>query len=366
MYISLPGRIVGDSSTSGEMDEPEKRSFKCCKSKTTNNVVCVKCGNIFHWSCFIREFPQCRVNKNDSRVHCCTTATDGSTSTDITQLQAENNMLQMLLKEWQEKYTLLQSNARLLEKNAELLNKNCKLLEEKVVHLETGVKLRGQTGATRRVVSGSGSTVSVAQVHSLHDSTKGPVKKTQGETCDQLKQAQQRKINELVNLAEPSSCNRVEDGFRGPEPMQRPDRRNGRENRQSAARVVVGTAAVDDERFSAVKVTKRCWFHLANFHRDVDADKLAEYLGNKYGRDDFVCYKIRPKYTRPKFSSFKVGADMSLEKTLLDPSSWNEGISVCKFDFFRAARNRLQYEKSPTEQDKQPQQEIPSSGESQQ
>ena len=116
-------------------------------------------------------------------------------------------------------------------------------------------------------------------------------------------------------------------------------------------KVIQGNATSDDNRFSAVKITKRTWIHVANFRLDLTAEELTKYLNKKFNRDDFLCFKIKPKHRWPKFSSFKIGGDIALEETLLNPNSWNAGLTVCKFDFFLASRNKLLFEKRNTQSD---------------
>lgn len=104
---------------------------------------------------------------------------------------------------------------------------------------------------------------------------------------------------------------------------------------------VIGTAVSDNTKFAAVNITKRTWIHVSGFHKDLEVHDIQELLENKFKRNDFLCFKINPKHKYPKFSSFKIGADLSLKEQLLNPSLWNKGIVISEFDFFRAARNKV-------------------------
>lgn len=122
-------------------------------------------------------------------------------------------------------------------------------------------------------------------------------------------------------------------------------------NRNTNKQTVTGTAEVIDQKFAAVPIKKRTWIHASNFHKDLTSDDLAEFLRSKLNTDDFICQKIIPKHRSPTFSSFKIGADINLKQKLLDPTFWYQGISVTEFNFFRANRNGIQFEKQHSQQD---------------
>ena len=129
------------------------------------------------------------------------------------------------------------------------------------------------------------------------------------------------------------------------------NRRKINNKSEHSKQIIKCNAISEDIKFTAGKIIKRTWVHVANFQLDLTAEELTEYLNKKFHRDDFICFKIKPKHKSPKFSSFKIGADISLEETLLNPNSWNSGIAVCKFDFFLAARNKLLFERRNKQDD---------------
>lgn len=61
--------MAGDDDGASE-SSAKKFKFRCCKIKETNNIVCIKCGKVFHYSCAERDFPQVSILK-DSRAICC-------------------------------------------------------------------------------------------------------------------------------------------------------------------------------------------------------------------------------------------------------------------------------------------------------
>lgn len=109
--------------------------------------------------------------------------------------------------------------------------------------------------------------------------------------------------------------------------------------------IITGIADTNNSKYAAVPVTKRIWIHVSNFHKNLTTDDMLELLKDKYNKENFICYKIKPKHRAPTYSSFKIGADASLKEQLLNPSSWNRGITVTAFDFFRAARNKVKFER---------------------
>lgn len=111
-----------------EDDENFKRVFKCCKGKTTNNIQCINCGEIFHYSC-------AKVKKvkfvSEKFVICCE---NGKKEADATsnlktntiaygQMESEREiqLLKRIITEMEEKYNILKENNRLLQENCELL-----------------------------------------------------------------------------------------------------------------------------------------------------------------------------------------------------------------------------------------------------
>lgn len=51
---------------------------------------------------------------------------------------------------------------------------------------------------------------------------------------------------------------------------------------------IIGTAELSNTKYAAVAVTKRTWIHVSNFHKDLTADKILEFLQTKFNGKDFV------------------------------------------------------------------------------
>lgn len=114
---------------------------------------------------------------------------------------------------------------------------------------------------------------------------------------------------------------------------------------------ITGTAVAVNSKFEAVNIIKRTWIHVAGFHKDLEVNDMLELLEEKFSRNDFLCFKINPKHRSPQFSSFKIGADFTLKDQLLNPCLWNKGITISEFDFFRASRNKVQFQKNSNSPD---------------
>ncbi|XP_050513250.1 uncharacterized protein LOC126888865 [Diabrotica virgifera virgifera] len=111
----------------------KEKAFKCCQ-KTTNVIVCIKCGSIFHLSCSSRKKQKC-IKLCDTRIVCETceqSENPKGNSVSHTQevnahiLQLEIDFLKTILSEKEEKYKILFDNNQLLKRTNELLEEKVK------------------------------------------------------------------------------------------------------------------------------------------------------------------------------------------------------------------------------------------------
>lgn len=109
-------------------DDSSKRAFKCCKNKTTNNVQCINCGEIFHSSCakvknieiFNGKFLKCCENKETSDQLKLNLQSGENSREEIT-------LLKRIIKEMEIKYQVLEENNNLLKENIRLLRENAEM-----------------------------------------------------------------------------------------------------------------------------------------------------------------------------------------------------------------------------------------------
>lgn len=384
------------------MAEMDKLSFKeqcnyCSKKVSKKSVKCTKCDKVYHNSCAARVLC-CGSKLNNSKPVNSENEVLVSDS-DEDDLATKTQDLENEIKQ------LKKLNKDLINENNELKSKNKNLHDEisqyqsqsnqclsladsekrisETLKLNIGLEMKKITALLQEELDSVKSKINkleklntqaaypdtksksdkqpTTKKANIQTPTKTVSNKIKPETPKQrefikLLNEQKKIMNDVINLgASTSSCDQtnnhtdVQDENNFTQVKTRRQRaamnkENSFKNNQKK-QVIVGNAEPDEEKFSAVQVNKRTWIHVANFNRDITAEDLANYLNKKFQRNDFLCFKIKPKHKWPKFSSFKIGADISLEDVLLNPKSWAAGISVSKFDFFRAARNRILFEK---------------------
>lgn len=371
-------------------EAPQNICKYCKKTVTSSCVKCILCNVVFHTSCALRISGLTAVGRNNL-VECCKSSArsfnDVSIQTDVVSSEYTDSHYREIINSKEEVIQELKNNQDLLYKTVSLLEDKIMLLKaNKTQHGKKQQNLGNNQLSDKQELSASAPKVNKTmmstkpfQVQQVNETESEGVSQGHREqsdgpvSCEQLNQAAQRQLsgtdatfelaqrqlgamNRMINLApHPLVGSEVNtpspDGdFSLVQPKKRRLQRSPREvgaRHPSLRQTIKGTAPSDNDRFTAIPVTKRAWFHVANFHPDLGAEELTAYLNSKYHRDDFQCFKINPKHRTPRFSSFKVGGDVSLRDILLEPGSWNAGISVCKFDFFRAARNKLRFDRSP-------------------
>lgn len=384
------------------MAENDKLSFKeqcnyCSKKVSKKSVKCTKCDKAYHNSCAARvscceskldgNKPMNSENEvfvSDSDEDDLATKTQ-DLENEIKQLKKlnkdlinENNELKSINKNLQDEISQYQNQSNqclsLVDSEKRIsetlklyigleMNKITALFQEELdsVKIKINKLDKFNTQAAHPDAKSKSDKQPTTKKANIQTPTKTASNKIKPETPKQrefikLMDKQKTIMNDIINLgAGISSCDHInnqtdvhdENDFTQVKSRRQraaANNENSLKNNQKK-QVIVGNAEPDEEKFSAVQVIKRTWIHVANFNREVTAEDLTNYLNKKFQRNDFLCFKIKPKHKWPKFSSFKIGADISLEDVLLNPKSWASGISVCKFDFFRAARNRILFEK---------------------
>lgn len=95
----------------------------------------------------------------------------------------------------------------------------------------------------------------------------------------------------------------------------------------------------DNESLDFRAAARRAWLHVARVNKETTADKVKQYLQNKF-KQDFVVENL-PVRDDANSISFKVGADIELLDQLLDANTWPENIVVRRFRFFRRPAARF-------------------------
>lgn len=71
-----------------------------------------------------------------------------------------------------------------------------------------------------------------------------------------------------------------------------------------------------------------CWQDRCRYNKEA----VLEYLGGRYGSNDFTCERLESKSEYP---SFKVSAPMEFKDQIEKPESWPGGVIVRRFRFKR-------------------------------
>lgn len=105
---------------------PVKTVFMCCATKSSSIVICVKCGNIFHYSCAVRDWSEKVSFLEKNRVLCCADPFEfGSDEVTNNTGEDENiSYLKRLVEELTDKNKLLQENSILWKEKYEALLEN--------------------------------------------------------------------------------------------------------------------------------------------------------------------------------------------------------------------------------------------------
>jgi hypothetical protein len=95
--------------------------------------------------------------------------------------------------------------------------------------------------------------------------------------------------------------------------------------------VVVGTSPPTEGSLAAAP--RMLWLHISRLNKVVTADDVLNYVKTKLPNEKITCEKLTTQFEN---TSFKIGADFKLLKTLNQPDFWPSGVIVRRFFHARA------------------------------
>lgn len=310
-----------------------EKQFKCCQSKTTKNIVCIKCGNIYHLSCAVKNKLKC-VKICDSRIVCaeCELLDSQTTSNEaIIKLKTENEFLKKILKEKEDKYNLLLSNN-------DLLTQNNRLLQDKIIHLESKYDsssfLPHQQKAVSKSLHKKDVNKAVGNIVNKSDMTSNKVKHRL-----HAEKAQMEIMNDIIQL---------ENGDKTE--IAQVNNENGTDSGNAS-----GNAQAEDAGYSTVTykkkrnfiakrlygendtenfgVQKKIWLYLYRIKRDITSEIIENYFKkhSKFKNANITVKELQTDSDQNK--CFMFGIDFHFKEDIYKPSTWPKNVAYKRFNF---------------------------------
>lgn len=369
--------MAGDNDVLSDASEIKlnSRHFKCCKKKETSVVMCIKCGNTFHISCFERDFPQVKVLE-DFRTVCCVPNIkriedafkfDGNKENDSNpqiqqKLQIENQYLKALLAEVQSKNEILLSNNKLLEEKIVVLMNEIKTKNINTSYQQCVIsKLENERGQNM-------SEKNEKEINSVKETNDNkqrerhqtyPTKNLQRPriTLSQVNLATSEALKSATqtpSMSSPNSTIIKSDSLSLP-PSTIDKSKNEKEfTKVTYAKMAkfrkvhatkVGTSIEKTEEngiiFAGREHNKKAWLFISHVKDNVTTQIVKQHIINKAKISDpskVIVNELEVNYQRKDCKCFMVGIDFSLKEQVYNEDFWPAGVTYRRYNFnFRKA-----------------------------
>lgn len=348
------------SGTGERVDVPVKRCRRC-NNMPSNGVKCVKCGSLLHPGCL--KYLNNIVKIDDKYVNCC-----GEHVADKNGLKCDQNMdsdlvaklinsdetdvprenkievlyLKKLLNEKENLINNLNDNIHFLKEQINVLNNlllrsdnelasHCKFNESRAPPVnekpQTSIEAIQNHGKLLQQNKCENKPVYRNEAASTSSSsTVSDIVNTHGRQNLLTSNKKHVITNEEVKLAVLDAQSTL---------IKQTNQQKTRLQHFSPMKIVGSNQEASD-----LVASNKNWYFISKYTLSYSSDDLLKYLENKFPGRKFLVEQVKNWGT---YNSFKFAADEELEKSILDPNLWPQGVEVAKYKFkkqpFRQQRN---------------------------
>lgn len=337
---------VTDSSSEKKQSSSDLKNQLCkiCCRKVVNGVTCSQCSEKIHYKCAnIQDISvvdvsdwMCRVCINNISLDdtLCENDDDNS-SVEEKYMKREILLLRKLVREMEEKNTLLSEKIKFLESenicNCKVMNTEDGCTRQNVIDepaRSSQEVLPSTVGTTFKNVISLQEPASTHAGNSNKNEEVPLVQQTKDLVYDIATYVNKNNSPQVVELTTPSnvSSKKENTGKNNEEGFQTVQYKKRTKQKIPS---VIGTSKLES---TLSAVSKKAWFYVGRLNVNTSEDDVKNYLKSKINNEEFHSTKIS---TQGASASFKIGASFHLREQLEDPEFWPEGVMIRQFIFFR-------------------------------
>lgn len=322
---------MADENKSSENRANKKTNFadnkcKICNKKVVNGVTCIQCEDVFHFKCAERgenkdiksDTWTCGICVSGNNLEKSFSYEDVNTNLSESEIQfliKENILLKKLMKEIEEKNTLLKEKIIYLSRDcaSAVFGDNLEVVNA----TQDQGNSKGANQNKKVAALPAKSKVKTVDKKLLPDKTK--INNRSEVSTISTKQKENETKNHPVN----SKTDLVDsDGFQ--------EVRRRRKQKRTTNEII--GSKISQDIFQAAP--KMAWFFLGKVIAGTTSEKIIKYLKGQIADEEFICEEIKNAGIN---SCFKIGANFNIRGQLEDPSFWPNGVVIRRYIFRRRA-----------------------------
>lgn len=315
-------------------EDLQDKQFKCCQ-KSSKNIVCVKCGNIYHYSCATKNKMKC-VKICETRIICSECAVQEESiysEVNYMKFKIQAEYLYKLLEEKEQKYNLLLANNELLMQNNVLLQQKMEQLQYNQLNDRLSANTakshpikntKQQQTNIKSIINSRPNSNVIPPVNALLPNNTGFPQIRSEETLigTDDKVLAEEQVNKSITLIPENGANINSNAGEKFTVVTYKKKKTAKKN----------FGENDTENFG---VERKIWLYLYRIKRDVTAEKIANYFKNHTNfRNAAVTVKELP--TNPSQNKcFMFGIDFEYKTEIYKPSTWPKHVAYRRFNFHK-------------------------------